>query len=129
MKKRYVAAFIIAFVFLIIAVFVMNLNTVEYANFSQVKKNDKIMQVIGKPDKINIVNTGSSLKFSFYMTDKENKTVLVNYNGAKPMNFDLAVYVVVKGKFEGESFTAKEILTKCPSKYEGELEKTNQKVN
>ncbi len=57
------------------------------------------------------------------MTDKANKTVIVNYDGAKPMNFDLAEYVVVKGKFDGAEFTAKEILTKCPSKYEVELEK------
>ena len=39
-------------------------------------------------------------------------------DGAKPNNFELANAIVIKGRVEGSSFHASEILTKCPSKYE-----------
>jgi cytochrome c-type biogenesis protein CcmE len=32
----------------------------------------------------------------------------------------------VKGKYDGEVFQAKEILTKCPSKYEGNADQLKQ---
>jgi len=41
-------------------------------------------------------------------------------DGPKPNNFDIATSVVIKGKMTGDFFHATEILTKCPSKYEGQ---------
>jgi len=46
----------------------------------------------------------------------------VVFEGAKPNNFELADKIVVKGKFDGDHFHASQILTKCPSKYEGKEE-------
>ena len=40
-------------------------------------------------------------------------------DGAKPNNFEMAENVVAKGKVMDNYFHAKEVLTKCPSKYEG----------
>ena len=128
MKKRYAIALLSALIFLIIAVFAMNMNKVEYANFDEVKAKDKYMQIIGKPVKDSLPQSSNSLEFSFYMTDKTGKTEIVKYNGPKPMNFDLAEYVVIKGKYENNIFKAKEILTKCPSKYENQIENQKKKV-
>lgn len=127
MKKRYVIALLSTLVFLIIAVFAMNMNKVEYANFEEAKAKDKYIQIIGKPVRDSLPQS-SALEFNFYLTDKKGKTELVKYAGPKPMNFDLAEYVVIKGKYENNTFTAKEILTKCPSKYENQIENQKKKV-
>jgi cytochrome c-type biogenesis protein CcmE len=42
-------------------------------------------------------------------------------DGGKPNNFDIATSIVVKGKYSGDYLHATEILTKCPSKYEGKI--------
>lgn len=101
-----------------VGIFIMNKSKVEYMNFAQAKKQNKIVQVIGKADKnYESLNTNPA-NFIFMMTDKAGQTEKVVFYEPKPMNFDLAEYVVVKGNFEGNDFIAKEILTKCPSKYE-----------
>jgi cytochrome c-type biogenesis protein CcmE len=56
------------------------------------------------------------------MVDEKGNTSKVVCNGAKPNNFDIAPMVVIKGQFDGDRFHAKEILTKCPSKYEGQFD-------
>ena len=123
MKSRYIIAAIIAVAFLAVGMFVMNTSKIEYANFMQAKYSNKTVQVIGMPDKNSFPEDNSSNVFCFYMKDKAGTTKIVEYAGPKPMNFDLAEYVVVKGKYENDKFIAKEILTKCPSKYENELTK------
>ena len=62
------------------------------------------------------------VKFSFYMKDDANRVAKVVLDGAKPNNFELATSVVAKGKFVNGEFHASEVLTKCPSKYEGTSE-------
>ena len=42
----------------------------------------------------------------------------VIYEGAMPNNFESATSVVVTGSYRNGYFHAKDILTKCPSKYE-----------
>jgi len=41
-------------------------------------------------------------------------------DGAEPNNFKMAESVVAKGKMKDGTFHASEVLTKCPSKYEGD---------
>ena len=42
------------------------------------------------------------------------------YEGAMPNNFESATSIVVTGSYQNGYFHAKDILTKCPSKYEGQ---------
>lgn len=63
----------------------------------------------------------------FKMTD--GKAVLdVEYIGDKPNMPAEAedIQVIVTGQFYGNQFKAFRMLTKCPSKYEGELNSTNK---
>ncbi|MCS6980031.1 MAG: cytochrome c maturation protein CcmE [Flavobacteriales bacterium] len=55
--------------------------------------------------------------FIFYLKDSENQTFKVIYNGAKPQDFDNSEQVVVVGSVENDVFHARQILLKCPSKY------------
>jgi cytochrome c-type biogenesis protein CcmE len=89
------------------------------------------VQVTGSWDKSqNYTYDAESNTFTFVMKDEAQKTSKVVYKGAKPNNFDIAPMVVIKGQFEGDTFIASEILTKCPSKYEADFEeiKKNTKV-
>lgn len=47
----------------------------------------------------------------------------VVYNGAKPANFESATKVVAVGRYEksAAAFMARELLVKCPTKYEGRV--------
>lgn len=65
-------------------------------------------------------------QFIFYMKDENNSEMKVVLDGARPNNFEMAESVVAKGKFKDGYFHAKEVLTKCPSKYEGKGEHLKQ---
>ena len=59
--------------------------------------------------------------FHFIMVEAETGDSLqVAYHGVKPSTFDEAVGIVAIGSFDGSVFMAKQVLTKCPSKYEGQ---------
>ena len=98
-------------------------SNVEYGDFATAQRSGKKMEVKGEW----VRNQESffdakSVTFVFYLKDDNGHTEKVVLDGAKPNNFDLATSVVAKGKFEGDHFHATEVLTKCPSKYEGDAE-------
>jgi len=55
--------------------------------------------------------------FTFYMRDETGTVRKVRYNNPKPANFEEAEQVVVQGRTQDGAFVAKNILVKCPSKY------------
>ncbi len=120
MKSRYIIGGIIVLVFLAIGGYSFLNSSVEYATLSKAEQTGKKVQVTGTWVK----DMGSEFDpsrntFSFYLKDEENRIARVVLNGAKPNNFDIATSVVCKGSYKDGSFHASEILTKCPSKYEG----------
>ncbi|TXC77056.1 cytochrome c maturation protein CcmE domain-containing protein [Luteibaculum oceani] len=58
----------------------------------------------------------------FKMVDNNGDTAMVYLEKSKPQDFERSENVVVIGKAKGEVFLAKDILVKCPSKYNEELE-------
>ncbi|MCS6822993.1 MAG: cytochrome c maturation protein CcmE [Cytophagaceae bacterium] len=56
--------------------------------------------------------------FRFILIDSTRREQEVVYRNSKPQNFEASEKVVVVGRFEENVFVAKEIQTKCPSKYE-----------
>lgn len=123
MKKRYIIGSIIIIAFVALAMKSFDSSKIEYADFSKAKEKGKTVQVIGSwvKEKDYVYNSEKN-QFEFYMKDEKNNECYVKYNGAKPNNFDIAPMVVIKGKYESGEFHANEILTKCPSKYEGSAE-------
>ncbi len=120
MNKRYIIGILIIIVFLVVGFFAFKESKIEYANFQTALENHKTCQVKGtwvrsKESKFDpVTNT-----FTFYMVDENNSEMKVVLDGAKPNNFEMAENVVAKGKVKDNYFHAKEVLTKCPSKYEG----------
>ena len=123
MKAKIIVGGIVVVIGIVLAAMNFLESNVEYANFTAAQKSQKKVQVKGEWVKEQPSSfDAAKVKFSFYMKDDEQKIVKVVLDGGKPNNFELATSVVAKGKFVNEEFHATEILTKCPSKYEGTSE-------
>jgi cytochrome c-type biogenesis protein CcmE len=95
-------------------------STIEYVDFKEAGNRMRTVEVKGQwvKDKESKFD-GSANTFTFYMKDDFNNEMKVVLDGAKPNNFEVADAIVAKGKMTKEGyFHAKEVLTKCPSKYE-----------
>jgi len=123
MKKSVVIGFVLIIVFLIVGFLSFNESKIEYSNFQKATDNHKTCQVKGSwmKDKETRFDASTN-EFIFYMKDENNTEMKVVLAGARPNNFEMAESVVAKGKVKDGNFHAKEVLTKCPSKYEGKGE-------
>ena len=120
MKAKIVAASVIIIVGLGFGAISFVETNVEYADFRTAASTGRKVQVKGEwlRDKDAMFDAARG-QFVFFMKDENNVEMKVVLDGAKPNNFELADAIVVKGRCRGEDFHASEVLTKCPSKYEG----------
>ena len=128
MNKKYLIGILIILVFLIVGFLSINKNSVEYTNFQTASSTHKKCQVKGSwlKDKETSFDA-SKTQFTFYMKDENSAVMKVVLDGAEPNNFKMAENVVAKGRMTDGYFHAEEVLTKCPSKYEGKGEDVNKK--
>jgi cytochrome c-type biogenesis protein CcmE len=91
-----------------------------YVSFAEAKSMERTVQVAGFPDHAGSGLNAAHSAFTFTMKDDEGDQMVVNYPGGKPGNFDQAQSVVVVGRYEDGAMEAKQILVKCPSKYESQ---------
>lgn len=120
MNQRYTIVGVVIVVASVAAFFTLRQSSISYTSIKPARESGSRVQIAGqwvKDDKFGY-NASSNL-FSFTMKDDAGEIIPVEYRGAKPNNFELAEKVVVTGRIEGEVFLASNILTKCPSKYEG----------
>jgi cytochrome c-type biogenesis protein CcmE len=120
---KFIIAGIAILVFAGIGVSALLSSSIEYANVERAEKLGKTVQIVGTWVK----ERGSEYDqyrntFSFHLKDQQGNVVPVVLNGAKPNNFEIAVSVVAKGRMDNGTFRATSVLTKCPSKYEGQAE-------
>lgn len=95
-------------------------SNVEYGDFALARTTHKKIQVKGEWVKERESSfDAEKIQYSFFMKDDSGEILKVVLDGAKPNNFDLATSVVIKGKYMDHYFHATDVLTKCPSKYEG----------
>ncbi|MBE0570190.1 MAG: cytochrome c maturation protein CcmE [Ignavibacteriaceae bacterium] len=120
MKNKYIFGGIIIAVFLVLMGYLFTQSNIEYVDdFNKVMSTEKTVKATGswvKEKSFQIDNQNKT--FSFFMADDHGKQMKVIYEGAIPNNFESATSVVVTGKYQNGYFHAKDILTKCPSKYE-----------
>lgn len=92
-----------------------------YASFAEaMKEPEKTFHVVGKLnlEKEMVYNPMIDANlFSFYLIDKEGIEKKVLLYKTKPQDFEKSEQIVVIGKMQGDEFHAKDVLTKCPSKY------------
>jgi len=120
MKNKYIFGGVIVAVFLFLMIYLLTQSNIQYeSDFVKVMAKDKTVKATGSWVKEKNYELSKENKtFTFYMADKSGNQMKVVYEGTIPNNFESAVSVVVTGKYQNGYFHAKDILTKCPSKYE-----------
>lgn len=91
-----------------------------YVSFAEARTLGRTVQVAGFPDHAASRFDGELGGFRFTMANEDGDVMPVVYKGGKPGNFDQATSVVVVGDCTEGVMHAKQILVKCPSKYEAE---------
>jgi len=120
MKNKYIFGGVIVVVFLSLMIYLFTQTNVQYeSDFTKVMEKGRMVKATGswvkeKNYEIDKVNR----TFSFYMMDDKGNEMKVICPGTIPNNFESATSVVVTGAYTNGYFAAKDILTKCPSKYE-----------
>lgn len=104
-------------------------DSVYYLEVSEVlenpaKFNHKGMRVSGDVVDGTIVKDFKKQYLEFDLSDMDGKSMRVVYNGIIPDTFTEDIQVVVEGRYDEAKmvFNAASVMTKCPSKYEADLE-------
>lgn len=123
MNNRYLIGGVVILLFVAIAIYSFNDKKVGYSDIETASTSGETVQVSGiwLKEMQTEYNSIDNI-FTFHIKDDNGTETKVIYEGAKPNNFELADKIVVKGKFHEGHFQASQILTKCPSKYEGKEE-------
>ena len=122
MKNKYLFGGFIIVVFLGFMAYLFTQSNIKYeSNFAKVMKEEKVVKATGSWVKAKSYDLDTQNRtFSFYMEDVQGHQMKVVYNGSMPNNFASAQSIVVTGEYKDGIFQASNILTKCPSKYEGQ---------
>lgn len=119
MRSKYIIGAVIIIGFTIWAAVSFNASLTPYVSISEAKQANKIVQVKGERLDNGYFDINTN-KFTFKIRGGNGDVLTVVYDGAKPGNFDQASHVVCVGRYGNGVFHAKELLVKCPSKYQPE---------
>ena len=119
MRSKYIIGGIVIVVFTIWAGISFQDSLTPHVSIAQAKKMNKTVQLKGERVDNGYFDVEKN-KFRFKLKDENGEVLQVIFDGAKPGNFDQATHVVCIGKYENGIFHAKDILVKCPSKYQEE---------
>ncbi|MEJ2053787.1 MAG: cytochrome c maturation protein CcmE [Calditrichaceae bacterium] len=117
MRTKYIIGGIIIIAFTIWAGISFKSTLTPYVSIAEAKSSGKTVQVKGERLDNGQFDVEHNI-FTFEIKDENGEKIRVTYDGPKPGNFDQASHVVCVGKYEGGVFVAKELLIKCPSKYQ-----------
>lgn len=103
-------------------------NSVYFLNVAEAKaaSPDKLAQarLFGVVDEQNLQKTPNSVSFLLLDKDDASLAIPVTYRGLVPDTFKPGAEVIVEGGMSGSSsFSARTLMTKCPSKYQKENRK------
>ncbi len=119
MKIKYIVGTVIIIAFALYSIPSFEGSITTYVSISEAIESGEPVQVKGERVGEAYFDLSEDL-FKFTLQDTAGIKIDVVLEGPKPGNFDQANEIVCKGKYENGKFIAKEILVKCPSKYESE---------
>ncbi len=123
MKSKYMIGIGIIVAFLVLAGVNFQKSLTPYVSIQEARAETRTVQVKGARVDGSAMYDPASKTFNFKIVDSEGVECQIVYDGVKPSNFDEAKEIVAKGRFKDDVFHAKELLVKCPSKYEAETVK------
>ncbi len=131
MAKKSRPTYIVAFTLFVVGIAYMvwsgiSQNSVYFLNVSEALAMEnkefgaaRLFGTVSKND-LSYAEDGLSVKFQLIDAQSANDFIVVNYKGSIPDTFDAGAEVIVEGIMQDNSFHAKSLMTKCPSKYEKE---------
>jgi len=120
MNKKYIIGSVVILAFVVIALFSFSDSTTKYVTVAEAKESNETVQLSGSWLKGEKTDYDAETNiFEFHIQDENGNKIRVLHDGVKPNNFEIANMVVVKGHYDGNAFKSNQLLTKCPSKYEG----------
>jgi cytochrome c-type biogenesis protein CcmE len=79
---------------------------------------NRTVRVSGQVDADTIDFNNRDLILTFEVTSETGERLPVIFNGPKPDQMREGAEAIIEGKYDGELFTAKTLMLKCPSRYE-----------
>jgi cytochrome c-type biogenesis protein CcmE len=119
MNKKHIIGALIIIAFAWYAITSFDSSITPYVSIAEAIESGSTVQVKGTRANSGTFDVEQNV-FTFTLEDESGKKIDVIYDGAKPGNFDQATEVVCQGQFRDGKFHAKNILVKCPSKYQEE---------
>lgn len=137
MSKKSFPVYTIAFLLFVFGIGYMvysgvSSDSVYFLNVSEALAQEKTQtplsaRIFGTVANNSIERPQDGLGASFILEDYENKaqTIQVKYKGVVPDTFANGSEVIIEGSMQDTVFTAKTLMTKCPSKYQKENREKN----
>jgi len=116
MKPKYIIGGGIIIIFVIWAFISFNKTLTPYVTIAQARDLGSTVQVKGTRIGDSSYDVVKNV-LTFRIADDNGDTLHVEYQGVKPGNFDQTRDIVCVGVYKNETFVARELLVKCPSKY------------
>ena len=123
MNLKVMLAVVLMVVATVIGITSFKKSVTPYISFAEARQAQGLVQVNGLlADKQYVLKPNEQF-LSFRLKDSKGEIMPVEYRGVVPGNFDQATSIVAIGNYQGGTFAAKQLLVKCPSKYQAEAEK------
>ena len=119
-KKSHIIGAIIIVLAMIMAMYSFQSTMTTYVNVSEAKVSPRPVQVAGIVVRESKEYDLQNNRLIFTLREDSGDEMAVEYDGHKPANFDDVTKIVVTGKYNTgkQIFVAREVLVKCPTKYE-----------
>ena len=123
MKKSYIVGGLVVVLAMVMAIYSFKSTLTSYVTVSEAKASKRPVQVAGIVVKGTERYELGSNNLLFTLREDGGDQMMVEFDGPRPGNFDNVTKVVAVGKYEPREqvFLAKELLVKCPTKYEGRV--------
>jgi len=119
-KKSYIIGAVIVALAMVMAMYSFKSTLTTYVSVSDARVSPRPVQVAGMVAQGTKQYDLENNRLMFTLREDSGDEIPVEYDGHKPANFDDVTKIVATGKFNTERkvFVARELLVKCPTKYE-----------
>ncbi len=122
MKPAYIVGGLVVLAAVVLGAVSFVNSLTPYVSIAEARSAGRSVQVHGylKED----LGYDASGAYRFILTDDQGDEMLVVYKGTRPANFQQASGFVAIGRYDAQtdSFQARKLLVKCPSKYQEQSE-------
>lgn len=122
-KKAHIISGVVIVAAMAIAMYSFRSSLTNYVSIHEAKTGKRPVQVAGILVKNTVDYDSQTHNLVFTLHEDGGDEMAVQYGGPKPADLEGATKIVVIGKYDPkkEFFVAKELLLKCPTKYEGRV--------